>query len=224
MSKFCQNCGSAMEDQEVFCANCGTQNETAAPAADNKKKLGLIIGGAVAIVLVLVLLVSMIFGGGQKAAVQKYLDLDWKGRTGSIKSLAPEKYWKYVEEEYDLDVKDIKEDWKDDWKDELEDYVESESFEEAYGNKGKVSYKYQDKKEATNDELKAVKAALNSKYEIKKDDIDELYVVDYTFTYKGDEDKDVATRSYYVVKIDGKWYPLSGYDFAVDSIVSQYVD
>lgn len=224
MSKFCQNCGSEMQDQEVFCANCGTQND-AAPAADNKKKLFAIIGGAVAIVLVLVLLVPMIFGGAQKAAAQKYLNAYYKGNVGSLKSLAPEEYWEYVDDKLDLEVKDVKDDWKDDWKDNLEDIVEDEGFEESYGDKGKISYKYQDKREADKDVLKAVKKYLDSTYDIKEKDVKALYIVDFTYTYKGDKNKDVETGSVYVVQIKNKWYPVTSRgDFLVSSIVSNSVD
>ena len=212
MSKICQNCGAELEADEVFCSNCGTkiEEEVAPVKAKSKKKVLVTIGIiAVAVLLVAAVLFSFFAGGIKRVAAQKFMNAYMKGRVGPIETLAPEEYWDIIADEYDIDADDVKDDWKDDWKDNYEDQVESDYFEEAYGKDGKMTFRYQDIKEATKDELKSVRDTLNRRYEIDEKDIDELYVVDYTVTSKGDEDRDVETLEIYVVNIDGKWYRYS---------------
>lgn len=224
MSKFCQNCGSVMEDQETFCANCGTQNEVVAEKSDvfatikeklTGKNVG-IIAGAVAIVLVIAILLPIILGGGAKAAAKKYYDLESKGKVGSLKSLAPKEYWEFAEEAYDLEIADVKDEYKDDFED-YKDDMKDDGI--------KISYKYQDKNETKKSELKKVRNYLSEKYDIDKDKIKALVVVDFTCKYTEEKDTDIATYEIYVVKIGSKWYPLNyDYDFAIDDMVSEYMD
>lgn len=220
MSKFCQNCGNVMDDQEVFCANCGTQNEvantddTSAPIKQkiSNKMLGL-IAGAVAVVLVVVILFSTLSGGGAKAAVKKSYDINYKGKVSVLKGLAPKEYWNFAEEAYNIDLSEVKKDIKADIKDTIED------------SDIKFSYKYQDKKEANRQTLKECKEILSERYDIDEDKIKKLYEVDFTFTTKFDGDKDISTHASYAVKIGAKWYPVDDDgNFIVNDIVFTYKD
>lgn len=219
MSKFCQNCGNVMEDQEVFCANCGAQNEVvnAGGAFDSikekllNKKTG-IIAGAAAVALVVVIVLCTVLGGGAKTAVKKAYDIRIKGKTSVIKALAPKEYWEFAEKAYDTDLSELKKDYKDDFDDEKDDDY-------------KVSYKYQDKKEATRKQLKACKEFLSERYDIDEDKIKKLYIVDFTFKTKFEGDKDISTSVSYAVKIGSKWYAVdSDYDFIVNEITYKYKD
>ena len=66
MSKFCENCGAEMNDNDVVCAHCGPQaepvventvNETSASANSNNTKNIAIIGGIAAAVVILLVII-----------------------------------------------------------------------------------------------------------------------------------------------------------------------
>jgi len=76
---FCPNCGNEFENVGGVCPYCNAVVENAAPltteapAKANKNKLFLLIGGGVALVLVIVLVFAL-FGGGAEGVAEDYVE------------------------------------------------------------------------------------------------------------------------------------------------------
>ena len=215
MSKFCTNSGSVMEDNAVFCTNCGAQEAPvfqgapvgeayAAPVEnvvnDNKKKMITLIAAGAALVVAIVLLIVS-FSGGYKDSV-KNLEAVMNGKANKIESLAPKAYWDYLEDEEDVDLKDLKEDFEDnyeDLKDELED---------KYGKNAKIKMKVTDHKKLKSKKLSAIAESIEETYDIDENKVKAAYELEVEMTVKGKEDEDNEEMELVAVKISGKWYPV----------------
>lgn len=212
---FCPNCGRQIEDESKGCPICDAKPETnpltsknngdfgSAPVNPNKsqtKNIAIILGGVVAFILVIVLLVSVAGGKPYEKAIDNYFDVFFSGEVEKIKSLAPEAYWEYMEDEYDLDLDDYIEDMED----EMEDYLEE--MEDEFGKKAKVTYKITDADRLDEDDLKDLKDTMKDDYDISKKSVTDAYELELEVTIKGEDDEDDAEMDVIVVKIDGKWY------------------
>lgn len=209
MSKFCENCGAEMEDNETVCKHCqsGTntnvqsttqesvsdntatvKNDTSSAKTNNTKKYAIIGGVAIAIVVLLIIIFS-IFGGGYK----KPLDY----RTKGMQNCDAEIYLKAYPEFIDMD-KLINDDLLD---------TQLNRDEDIYGEKIKYSYKISDKDKVKKDDLEDVQEYIENKYkeEVKVSSGYKLKVKETTEGKKSDSTK---TNTRYVYKIDGKWYLL----------------
>lgn len=225
---FCPNCGRKIEDETKGCPVCDAKPETnnqandpmtsnfnnfnvaSKPKAAGNKNLGVIIAAAVALVLIIVLIVSVAGGKPYEKAIDNYFDIAFSGKLDNLKNMAPEAYWEYMEEEYDVDV--------DDMIDELEDGIEDlvEMMEDEYGKNIKVSYKITDAERFDEDDLKDVKEEMKDNYDISKKSVTDAYELELETKIKGSEDDDEDEVEMYVVKIDGKWYCMTEYyDFMV---------
>lgn len=245
MSKYCQNCGAQMEDNAVFCANCGAQSEVAysndaapayntAPAYDaapayapapastsfqlsnllDKKNLPILLG-AVAVLIVFIIILSTIFGGGGwKSALDNYIDVVIHGKVNKLEKLAPKEYWSYYEDEYDEDFDDI----KDEFEDNVDDMLEE--LEDEYGKNIKVSYKVEDKKTLSDRKLEKIAEGLNEKYDIKESSVKKAIEVELEMTIKGSEDDDDNDGEFTFVKIGSKWYMISYYENGDEYVVN----
>ncbi len=228
MARFCGNCSAEIADGVEFCGNCGAPAPAAAPVADivkvgsfeiNKKKLPVIGVAAVAVIAVIVLLISLIFGGGgYKSAMDNYVDV-MNGKASKIEKLAPKEYWKYVEEEEDVTVKEIKKAFEEYYEEALKDNLEDE-----YGKNVKYSYKINDKKELSKKKLEACAEAISDKYDIKESKVKALYELEVELKTKGSEDEEEDEDTAYVVKIGSKWYPIEFYMSGDEASVSFAAD
>ncbi len=180
-----------------------------------KNNLPLILGiagGGVALVVVIIILVLSL-GGGYKKAIDNYFDVFFKGNANKIKKMAPEEYWEYYEDRYDMDMEDI----KDEYEDEFEE--REENFEDRYGKNWKVSYKIEDKKELSDKKLKKIADAIEDKYDIDADSVKKAYEVEIKATIKGSEDQDKDSIDMTVVKIDNSWYIIDYYELDGEYVV-----
>ena len=134
MSKICNNCGNMVDDEIMFCTNCGATFE-AAPAAPeapvapakkpvNKKLIGIIAAVAAVIILAIVL-IPMLSGDaftkyGEMMEAQSVYDYNEDGAKTTVK----------VEEKMKL---------KKDLMDEIKDYLEDE--EDIKASKISEAYK-----------------------------------------------------------------------------------
>lgn len=212
MSKFCQNCGSVMDDQQVVCAVCGTQNEAAPAAAKgfDKSKLPVLIGvgaGAVAVIVVLIILLTSIFGSGWKSAFNNYVDVTIKGKFDKVEKLAPKEYWEYVEDEHDKDIDDIKDAMEESWDDTM-DYLEDE-----YGDNISVSFKAEKEKKLKDKKVEKIAEALEDEFDIDEKSVTEVIEVKGEMTIKGSDDDDDEDAEFTFAKIDGTWYMISYYEY-----------
>ena len=199
MSKFCENCGAEMNDNDVTCPHCGPQAEPAAePVVENTangasnsansmdtKNIAIIGGIAVAVIVVLIIIFN-IFGKGWKKPIDNYFKGMVKGDTDKYLSAYPEF----------MDMGDtIDDEYMEDRVDELED---------EYGEKLKVSYKITKKEKIKKDDLEDVKEYIEERYE-EDVKVSKGYELKVKATIKGKDDEDTESQKMYVYKIDGKW-------------------
>ena len=224
MSKFCNYCGTQLEDSATFCANCGAQleNSTApkktvssstapqsttsnvqleAPLkgnnffAQNKNKLiGLGIV-VVAVILVFTIASSIISGWGYKGPIKNYYKAVNKESGKTYLKTRPE-FWAEFE---DID--------EDDAEEEMEEVLDF--YSNLVGKDPKVSYEILAKTEIPEKSLEIQEENLNKKYEDELDDEVEVsagYNVLYKITAKGSRDKYETYSTISVYEIDGDWY------------------
>lgn len=229
MSKFCPNCGKALDDAVQFCDGCGAQQ--AVPQQPAKKSFdinktvnevkmvgnGIInrckvdkpfmyktLGVVAAVVVVLIVIIALLAGGGYKGAINTYIDYALEGKYKKLEKLAPKDYWNYLEDEIDdFDM--------DDLLDEAEDFSEAtvEYFEDEYGDNYKVSYKIEDKKKLSDKKLEGIAEAMADAYDLDEDKFTDGYELELEVTVKGSEDDDDDEMDLTVIKYKGKWYPIS---------------
>lgn len=203
MSKFCENCGAEMNDNDVVCQHCGPQAEPAVePVVENTangtsnsansmdtKNIAIIGGIAVAVIVVLIIIFS-IFGGGWKKPIDNY----FKGM-GKFNADKYEKaYVEFIADDMDID---------DDSMEKMEDY-----FEDEYGEKIKISYKIKEKEKIKKDDLEKVQEYVEEYYE-EDVKITKGYKVKVKATIKGKDKEETNTEDMYVYKVDGKWGIIS---------------
>ena len=163
---------------------------------------GIAGGVVVALVLLIVLLTA---GGGYTKPIDTLIDVTFKGKVEKITELAPQEYWDYLEEEYEVDIDDIIDQAEDSF-DDMMDY-----YEEEYGDNIRVSYKVEDKKELSSRKLKGIAEALADAYDMDEDDFTAAYELDVEMTIKGSESDDDSDAEITVIKYKGKWYAISWY-------------
>lgn len=158
-------------------------------------------------------------GGGSSGAssyktpIEGYVALkSGKATDSQIESMLPEEVWKQIEDDAEISVKDVQKGYKK--------YAEEarDEYEDEYGKNFKITYKWTDKEEITDEQLTEIKDAITGKYEkIENKDIENAYKVDFTATIKGSEDDDeVEFEDFIVVQIGGKWYSNSAIMSAED--------
>lgn len=205
MSKFCENCGAEMEDNQVVCPSCGngaeaekaTETATATeevktnPTSSNKsetiKKVG-IIGGIVAAIVIIIAIIASIIGSGWKKPIKNYVAGMNKCDSDKYLSAFPD-FLKM--KTTDSDLKDSK-----------------KNDEKEYGDNVKYSAKILKKEKISKDELKDVEEYIQKKYDTKVS-VKKGFKVKIEAKTKGKEDYDYGTSTRYVYKIDGKWKMLN---------------
>lgn len=181
-------------------------NEVAQKAKSNPIKL---IIPAVAVVAVVVLLIVLLGGGASYTkAIDNLIEVFFEGKIEKLESLAPAAYWEYMEDEWDMDL--------DDLSDELEDALEDmmDMYEDEYGDNIKVTYEVAKEKELSEKKVGKIADALEDTYDIDADSVTAVYDLDVELTISGDEDEDDDDEvEMSAVKIDGKWYLISYYEY-----------
>ena len=227
MSKFCANCGNQLNDNDMFCQNCGARQEVAQqpymqqpmqaskPAAKLplSKNMLIAIGAAAVLVIALIIIISTATaGGGYKSAIDNMIDVTFKGKLDKIEDCYPKEYWEYMEEELDMNLKEMIEELEDE--EVFEDMMDE--LEDEYGKNVKISYKVLEDEKADKDIFDSVKEGLKDNYDIPKKNLKEVREVELEMTIKGKDDKDSEETTLYIAKIGKKWYivntngPFSG--------------
>ncbi|HOZ54600.1 MAG TPA: hypothetical protein PK993_00930 [Clostridia bacterium] len=206
MSKFCEGCGAEIDDAAVKCKDCvekdtqeknataGVANEKVKDSATTKKPMNkaILFGGigaaALAVIVLLIVLISNIFGGYKTPISNMYKGMQ-KADLKSYLKAYPEFMGmdKYIDQ------------------DDMDDMLKS--LEKEYGKNIKISYKIIDTEKIKKDDLEKVKEKV-SKYYDKDVKISEGYKVTVKSTIKGKDDSETDTDDMKVYKIDGKWYIL----------------
>ena len=164
MSKFCENCGAEMDDNQVVCPNCGngaeaakveetvsnaTETTTKASSSANKenlKKYGIIGGIALAVIVILAIIINILSSGWKKP-----IDNYFKGMQKANLKTYQKAYPHFYNDKMDLDEDDM-----DDMKDRLED---------EYGEKIKITYKITKSEKIKKDDLKKVQEYIEKVYD-----------------------------------------------------------
>lgn len=210
MSKFCENCGAEMDDNETVCKNCGPQaevkpeepkkdstakveekvNEVKSAVQNMDTKKAAIYGGIAVAVIVVLIIIFSIFGKGYETPIKNYFKGMEKAKASTYVKAYPEF----------MDMGDKYDD------DDMEKMLDS--LEDEYGEKIKISYKITKKDKIKKDDLKNVQKYIKQKYdeEVK---VSKGYELKVKATIKGKDDDDTDTQKMYVYKINGKWSYLS---------------
>lgn len=227
---FCTNCGKNIPDGSQFCPECGATQAmptagyapaapdapvTATPAAPLTTKPGLsgktlaaIACGAVAAVVVLILVCSALFSGGKETPLKNYCKAYGKGSASAFMDLYPEKV---LEANYDWDYDD---------KDDVQDYLDGihEYCEGAYGENFKVSYEIKEEKELDKSCVKALGEYLEDDYRLDADEVSAAYLMEVKLILEGDDDRESDKDWLVIYKYDGNWYMDENAYYYVDEI------
>lgn len=205
---FCGKCGTQMEDNALFCPNCGertvnTDVNTKKQSKVNAKKFALPLAIVAGVVLIVVLFVSLIGGGGYKKTLDNYYKAHENNDADLMYNSVVAQYWiDYIEkgsgDPYAMEmIEDSLEDNIDDW---------------DCGENIKITYKIENERRATKEQLEDLEDNIYDWYAYFVYDRDEFsitdaYVLDIDFTVKGDE----GTESFHypdgllLIKENGKW-------------------
>ena len=222
MAKFCNYCGTQLDDSATFCANCGAQLETKSEAtkstsapqstptsnvqleaplkggnfiAQNKNKL---IGAGIAVIAVIIIFSvasSIISGWGYKGPIKNY-----------YKAISKESGKTYLKTmpEFIIEHNDIEEDDADDDMERLLD-----EYQDMVGKDPSISYEILAKTAIPEKTLEGYEESYNEKYEEELDDdceIEEGYVVLIKVTAKGSRDTKEFYTTHKVINVNGDWY------------------
>jgi len=165
------------------------------------------IGIALAAIVVLVLIASVVFGGGYKHTVKNYFRAHEKNDADLMYNSVVAQYW----------IDYMNEGWGNSAIESVEEGIEENLDEWGCGDNVKITYKIVGKKRATEAELRDLKNNIYDWYAIYVRDRDEFsitdaYVLNIDFVVKGEE----RTRKLHfpngllVIKEDGKWRTTKG--------------
>lgn len=206
---FCGKCGTKLNNNDVFCPECGSQilENTSAFTQNNNKKnttkrisIPVLIG--VALVVLIILNVSLTGGGGYKKTLDNYYKAHENNDADLMYSSVIAQYW----------IDYTNEGWGNSAYESIKDSIEGNIKEWNCGDDIKITYKIKNEKRATKEQLKDLEDNIYdwyAYYVYERDDfyISDAYVLDIDFTVVGDK----GTESFHypdgllVIKKNGKW-------------------
>ena len=212
---FCGKCGTQNVEGTQFCAGCGAplgggSNNKKGGKKFNLPKINLdlkdrktligLIAGAAALVLILAVL---LFGGGAKGAVKKYMKACIKGNGKTIINMQPKKVINEIKDEGDMD--------KDDWKDYIEDYNEDledyfKALKKSHGGEPKITYEIVDQwsLDKKDEDFEDIQDMYDDAFDAK---VSAVKAFEIDVTMKAGGEKEEKTITLYMVKIGLSWYP-----------------
>ena len=235
MAKFCPKCGSALDDNAVFCTSCGenmnsyAQNSTPTPESNPnpnpgkkpniklpafvanilslpKKKLMIYGGIALAAIVAIIVAICLIFPS-PKMVVRNYINGMLHGNATQVINCMPSFVWEDNDEK-----KEIKEN--------LKEYLEDLELDEY----GKISYEIIDVNTLSKSERETWERTLES-YENRYDEfkvsdcnLKTAKVIDVKVTIKDGGDTTRKTVEFVVINYRGIWkiFRASGWIFELD--------
>lgn len=173
----------------------------------NKKMLiGAVAAVAAVVILIVVLSLSGGKGAGYESAIDTYFDFCLgKISKSEIKSLLPDGFWTYKEEQENKTF--------DDYYAEIADNLEyrAERMKSEYGTNIKISYEITKEWTVSDRNQTLIAAALQRQYSIAEDDVTDVRRLELKMTIKGSEDEEDDDADCYAIKISGKWYLANVY-------------
>ncbi len=169
----------------------------------NPKKFYIGIGAIAAVLVVVILLTSLIGGGkGSVSTWQGALDNTisaMKGDAGAIKKMAPSQVWDSMSSQYGISSKDM-----DSYFSMMASSLKS-SMASQYGKNFKITYTTENKTAISSEDLAMISFILKEDYNIKSK-VSAGYTVDVTLTIKGSQGQDTDAEEMTFIKIGNSWY------------------
>ena len=207
MAKFCTKCGAPLDNNAAFCTNCGAVADKKNNIVNlHNKNTAILLGGILAGIIVLVILISLIFGGGYKSAIDNYFEGFEDTNAKKFMKAMPECQIEYLEES----LKDYS---KFNSLAEYFEYLLEEALnkiEDEYGDDISISYEIKDKEELSEKELKDIRKRLENNYDNDDVKVTKGYEVEITAEIKGDDNSDEEDITVKVAKVDGDWCIING--------------
>ena len=221
MSKICTNCGNQMDDNTMFCVNCGAPVPTPAPAPTapvkekkaakkvdveglkkDPKKLAVLGGIAAVVVIALVIVVISLFANPWKSGLNNYFDL-MEGKKAAVSKNIPKDAYEWFDDKFEMDKKDV----TGDAKDYAEDIAESDKDE--YGDNYKYKYKVVKSKKFPKKMLEGLADGIENTYDIDAKKVKAAYKVQVEIEIVGKDGFDWGETYYTIAKIGSGWYVVS---------------
>lgn len=187
----CKKCGTNLPEGNAACPNCG------APA--KKSKLPWIIGGAVAVLAIVIALLCIFGGKGYEEVVGKYIEYSFEGKTEQIFDLMPEEVVEAAAKEGGMTVSQMKAYFKQMGESTLI------SLNDAMGAGWTYSYVITGSEKIKGEDLEAIKAEFET-VDLK---VSKALEVDVEVTLTGSKQTQTEEMTVTVVKIGTKWYLAS---------------
>ena len=207
MAKFCTKCGASLDNNAAFCTACGAIVDNKSNFVNlNKKRTALMLSGILAGIIIMVLILSALFGGGYKSAISNYFEGFEDADAEKFMKSMPKCQVEYLE-------KSLKDYDKYDSFKEYFQYIIEEALDEAedkYGDDISISYEINNKKDLSDKELRDIRKRLKSNYQDNDVDVTKGYEVEITVKIKGDDDSEKEDSTLKVAKVDGDWCIVSG--------------
>lgn len=242
MSKFCQNCGKALDDAMRFCDGCGAPQQAApqqAPVATTPKApkasfdFNKIIDEVKSFANGLVnrckadkkfMYTCIGVAAAAVVVLVVLLALIFGGSsyTAPIDTLIDVSFEGKVDKIKNLAPEEYWDWYEEEYDADIDDMIEEaednfddmmDYYEEQYGDNIRVSYKVDKKKELSDRKLEGIAEALADKYDIDEDKVTAGYELDVELSIKGSEDDDENETEITVIKYKGKWYAVSWYKY-----------
>ena len=164
------------------------------------------LSGILAGIIIIVLILSALFGGGYKSAVKNYFEGFEDADAEKFMKSMPKCQVEYLEKS----MKDY--DKYDSFKEYFQ-YIIEEALDEAedkYGDDISISYEINNKKDLSDKELKDIRKRLRNNYQDNDVDVTKGYEVAITEKIKGDDDSEKKDLTLKAAKVDGDWCIVSG--------------
>ncbi len=212
----CSSCESTPSENNTGAVNDKISSFISTYISKLKSKdiptIAISAGALVVVIVLLIVAISLMAGSPSEKAIDRYFDVTLKGKVGKVEDCAPEEYWEYIEDKYDVDIDDIEEAATKFYEDTIDE------LEEEYGKDIKYKFTVEDDDELSKNDISILKDKYKSLYDIPKKNVTDAIEYEIEATIKGDDDKDEDTNAMIVVEIDGDWY-LAEDNFGLEQIV-----
>lgn len=204
---YCEKCGTQINNDALFCPNCGEKTvvidkSTQMQSKTGRKKFALLLGIITGVILIVVLIVLLIYGDGYKKTLDNYYKAHENNDADLLYNSVIAKYW----------IDYMNEGWGDSAYETIQEGIEDEIEEWDCGNNIKITYKIKNERRATKEQLEELEDNIYDRYAYyvyagNEFSITDAYVLDIDFTVKGDE----GTKSFHypdgflIIKENGKW-------------------
>lgn len=214
---FCGKCGTEVQNNAMFCPNCGEKVSTASIPTDTERKSGtgvfskskngkkvLISIQTLTVVTVLIITITSLVGGkGYTKTLDRFYKSIENEDVALMRSTLADYWIDYQLADYDSVTYLI---------DDVEEIIEDQLDDFDCGDSVKIHYTIKNAKRATKEDLIELKDNIYDWYAYYMYDEDEFnksikdaYVLSISIQVTGNEDSNVLTSKILIIKENGKW-------------------